>query len=38
MLKDTLEDSVIKMREFCFLYKQNETAVRQQIINPILIN
>ncbi len=36
MLKETLEVVVERMKKFRSLYEQNEMAVRDQIINPIL--
>jgi len=36
MLKETLEMVVERMKKFRSLYEQNEMAVRDQIVNPIL--
>lgn len=36
MLKETLKMVVKRMKKYSFLYEQNEMAVRNQIVNPIL--
>ena len=36
MLKETLKMVVKRMKKYSFLYEQNEMAVRDQIVNPIL--
>lgn len=36
MLKETLETVVERMREYRSLYEENEMAVRDQIVDPIL--
>ena len=36
MFEETLEMVVERMRRYRFLYEQNEMAVREQIVNPIL--
>lgn len=36
MLKETLEMVVERMRKYRSLYQQNEMAVRDQLVNPIL--
>ena len=37
MLKETFEMVVERMKKYRSLYEQNETAMRSQIIEPILI-